>query len=169
MAERLKERKDMDKDFFWDLSTLFKSDEDWEKAFGKIDKYYEELAAYSGKLDNAVTIAEFLDKSASAERRLYNLYVYAHQRYDEDTRAEKAQGMYSRIATKVSQLVSLTAFAEPEVLALPDDKLKGLLESEKLSEHRFNLEKKLFPLAFRQKELLLLFASFVLYRLYLYW
>ena len=84
MAEQLKERKDMDQEFFWDLSTLFKSDEDWENAFAEIDKYFEELAAYSGKLNNAKIIAEFSDKMTLAERKLYNLYVYAHQRYDED-------------------------------------------------------------------------------------
>lgn len=141
MAEQLKERKDMNQEFFWDLSTLFKSDEDWENAFAEIDKYFEELAAYSGKLNNAKIIAEFSDKMTLAERKLYNLYVYAHQRYDEDTRAEKAQGMFSRMSTKASQLVSLTAFAEPEILSLPDDKLKELLASEKLSEHKFNMEK----------------------------
>ena len=33
MAAELKARKDMDKRYMWDLTQIYKTNEDWEKAF----------------------------------------------------------------------------------------------------------------------------------------
>ena len=36
MAEELKERKDMDPAFQWDLTSLYKDDKAWEEAFSQL-------------------------------------------------------------------------------------------------------------------------------------
>ena len=38
MAETMKERKDMDPQYMWDLSTLFKNDEEWNNALPELDE-----------------------------------------------------------------------------------------------------------------------------------
>jgi len=38
------------KQYTWDLSALFESDEQWEEAFGLAEKEIEEYAAYEGKI-----------------------------------------------------------------------------------------------------------------------
>ena len=72
--------------------------------------------------------------------RIENLYVYASQRHDEDTRQEQAQSMYSRIGTKFSDLISRVAFAEPEILSLPQETLETILNDPVVAPYKFNLE-----------------------------
>ena len=36
MAAELKSRKDMDKRYMWDLTQIYKTNEDWEKAFREL-------------------------------------------------------------------------------------------------------------------------------------
>lgn len=56
MNETLKERKDLDPQYMWDLSSLYKSDEEWEKTLPEIKADIQKLAAYQGKLKDAKTI-----------------------------------------------------------------------------------------------------------------
>ena len=53
MSEALKERKEMDPQYQWDLTKMYASDAEWEKAFAAIDPKIEALAAWEGKLNNA--------------------------------------------------------------------------------------------------------------------
>lgn len=65
MSEALKERKEMDPQYQWDLTKMYASDAEWEKAFAAIDPKIEALAAWEGKLNNAASIREFMmQKSA---------------------------------------------------------------------------------------------------------
>ena len=45
MAELLKERKDMDPAFTWDLATLYPSDADWEADFGRLEELTKTVEA----------------------------------------------------------------------------------------------------------------------------
>ena len=51
MSEALKERKEMDPQYQWDLTKMYASDAEWEKAFAAIDPKIEALAAWEGKLN----------------------------------------------------------------------------------------------------------------------
>ena len=44
MSEALKERKEMDPQYQWDLTKMYASDAEWEKAFAAIDPKIEALA-----------------------------------------------------------------------------------------------------------------------------
>ena len=46
MSEALKERKEMDPQYQWDLTKMYASDAEWEKAFAAIDPKIEALAAW---------------------------------------------------------------------------------------------------------------------------
>lgn len=50
MSETMKERKDMDPQYMWDLSTLFKNDEEWNNALPELDEMIKKLPEYQGKL-----------------------------------------------------------------------------------------------------------------------
>ena len=73
MSEALKERKEMDPQYQWDLTKMYASDAEWEKAFAAIDPKIEALAAWEGKLNNAASIREFYDAEIGVFRELENL------------------------------------------------------------------------------------------------
>ena len=82
MAEILKERSELDPQFQWDLTPMFEIDAAWETALDSLDADIESLAAFAGKLQDAVTIGAYLDASTEVGRKVERLYCYASQRHD---------------------------------------------------------------------------------------
>ena len=137
----IRERKDQDSRYTWDLSDLYVSDSAWEEDFGSIDSLIGKAASHSGKLSDAPAIRAFLEDEFILMRKLYNLGTYAFQRYCEDTRASEAQKMYMRINAKEAQADAATAYGTPEILSLPQEKLDELVNSGELRDYRYLMEK----------------------------
>nr|MCR5160965.1 oligoendopeptidase F [Lachnospiraceae bacterium] len=110
MFEQLKERKDMDPAFMWDLTKMYESDEAWEKAFAQVDPVIARTASFAGKLTDAENILAFFEASTELERVLDNVFSYASLRRSEDTRDTRAQSMYARAYGKYVEASSATAF-----------------------------------------------------------
>ena len=137
----VKERKEMDKAFTWDLSSLYTSDADWEKDFDEIGPKLDACAAFKGKLDCAENIRKFYDAQFALFRKLENILNYAMLRHSEDTRAAEAQRMYDRAFGTYARAMSALSFADPEILSLPEEELEAITADECLKEYRFILEK----------------------------
>ena len=140
MAEILKERSELDPQFQWDLIPMFESDAAWETALDSLDADIESLAAFAGKLTDAVTIGAYLDASTEVGRKVERLYCYASQRHDEDTRDDKAQSMYARIGSKYVKMAAALSFAQPEILSLPEETLTAIVNDPAVADYKFNLE-----------------------------
>ncbi len=140
MPEALQERQALDPRFQWDLTTLYTDDAAWEQAFAGVDETIQKLAAFAGTLTDAASIRAFLDASVAAERQLAKLYEYAFLRRSEDTRAPAAQSMAARMGAKLVQYSAAVAFAQPEILSLPEERLKAIVDDAQLAEHRFTME-----------------------------
>ena len=141
MPELLKERRELDPQFMWDLTSMYATDEEWEKALSTVEESIRKAAAFQGRLTDAPSLAAYLDAATELGRTLSNLYCYASMRRSEDTRAEAAQSMYARINANYVKAISAIAFAEPEILSLPQQTLDDIADQECLKNHRFTLEK----------------------------
>ncbi|MDD5940388.1 MAG: oligoendopeptidase F family protein [Lachnospiraceae bacterium] len=139
MAE-LKDRKDMDPRFEWDLATLYKSDEDWEKDLGTLRDDVAAQEQYRGRLNTAENILAYLQLDTALGRKISNLYTYAFLRLSEDTTQEKAQAMMQKAAGAYAEAAGRTSFATPEILSLPEEQLKKITESDTLRDYRFVLQ-----------------------------
>ncbi len=135
--EAIKERKDMDPNYMWDLTPLFKNDDEWEKELNGFDSKINELVSYQGKLADASTIHEFFEKETSSMRIFENVFCYASLRRSEDTRAKEAQQMYSKVMAKYVSFVSAISFAEPEILTLSQEKLEEIASSDVMKDYAF--------------------------------
>lgn len=147
MAEQLKDRKDMDPAFLWDLSSLFKDDEEWEEAFAGLSQKVDAVAAFDGKIvqaddgETAKNIRALLEAETELDLLLSDLFSYANLRRSEDTRAPQAQKMYARIYAKYVEAVTRTAFVQPQILSLSEQTLRKVMETETLAPYRFVMEK----------------------------
>lgn len=140
MPDTLKDRSEIDSQYKWDLTRLYKDDAAWEQELADLNRQVQTVAAFAGRLKEAKTIREYLDASVTLSRTLSNLYCYASMRRSEDTRAEAAQSMYARISAAYAGAVAALSFAEPEILALPEETLREIQEDDCLQEYRFVLE-----------------------------
>ena len=58
----IKERNEIDSAYMWDLTPLFKSDEEWEKELDSFDEKVSALVKYQGTLKDAKTIHGFYEE-----------------------------------------------------------------------------------------------------------
>ncbi|MBQ3836625.1 MAG: oligoendopeptidase F, partial [Treponema sp.] len=75
-SNAIPERKDVPASDKWDLTTLFKSDGDWEKALAKIEGDAKAVAAFQGKL--ASNPAELLSALKAYEELWKNIELVAN-------------------------------------------------------------------------------------------
>jgi len=159
----LKERSEMDPAFEWDLSTLYKDDEGFEEALKAVDASIARTAAYEGTLNNAETIHAYLKESSALSLEMNNIFTYASLRRTEDTRDSKAQSMYGRAYAKYVEASAATAFAEPEILSLPDEEINAFICNDELKDYRFYLQdllrSKAHTLSAREESLLAQFGE----------
>ncbi len=146
----------------WDLSPLYASHEAWEESFENVKKkFWDEISELKGQVaSQPENVKKLFHLTFGLEQELMNLYTYAHLRHDEDVAHETHKTAYDRISTLLHQFSEATAWIEPELLSLPEEKLKKLAESVDLSDYKMVLDKtarlKPHTLTAREEELLAL-------------
>ena len=75
MAEnRIPERNEIEEKYKWNLTTLFESDEAWEKALNSVDEPAEKCASYAGRLmESPKVLREYLDETQLLLRKLNDI------------------------------------------------------------------------------------------------
>ena len=147
LAEKTQERTAIDKRFHWNVESLCSSWEAWEeelKQWGRGEKepHWPELSAYRERWKQSPEdLKELVELCCKIDRHLSKLYTYAHLRHDEDVAGETAKKAYSRIMSLIYAFRQETAWIEPEMLQLPEEVLKRLIDSPALKDYVFHLEK----------------------------
>ena len=125
----------------WDLESLYSSTKLWDEDFAKLETLAENFADYKGRLaESPAVFKAAIEASDTFDRLSEKLYTYAHLRSDENTSIGVNRARVDRICAKLAELSALEAWFEPEVMAIPDDRMKELLESEELSFYRRSIE-----------------------------
>src|SRR5690606_5819212 len=107
MAEMgsLPKRSEVDKQFVWAIEDLYATDELWEKEFNEIKEKLQDVSAYRGRLsESAKTLLEFLQFSDRLNMMMERVYVYANQRYHEDTANSKYQDFADKAGVLLVQM-----------------------------------------------------------------
>lgn len=122
--QTFKKRSDIPKEYTWDLESIYAHNEDWERDFQMIQQKLPELAALQGTLaQSGEALLRVLQKRDEIYQTVERLYVYASMRKDEDTTNSTYQGMADRAMQLFVQTSTCCAFIEPEILALPQERL----------------------------------------------
>ncbi len=137
-----KKRNEIDDNYKWDLSLIYKSDDEWYKDFEKYSKEVDEISKFKGKLTtSANNLLDYIEYSLNYERRLYKLYFYAHLKLDSDTTNPKSQEMSGKILELLNKFEENESFANPELMNVEYDVIEKFMNEEpKLKEYKFLLE-----------------------------
>ncbi|MBI2863968.1 MAG: oligoendopeptidase F, partial [Chloroflexi bacterium] len=129
--EKLPKRHEIPKEQTWDLESIYASDADWEKDYGRVNASYPQLAACQGSLgSSAQTLLSCLKQRDELLIMLEQILTYAHMRRDENNTNTTYQALADRSLTLATKVSSAIAFFTPEILAMPDDKLDAFLVEE---------------------------------------
>jgi len=126
----------------WDLSSLFPSDDAWEKAFARWEKRIAGYGKFQGRLaEGAKTLAACLKFDLDFDRAGERLGTYAHLKTAEDTANSVYQRMQGRFISAVSRASQASSYIRPEILSIPAGKLKRLLADKRVVPYRLMLER----------------------------
>ena len=142
-------REECDKKYQWHIEDLYASDDLWQKDYELLEKSIPELASYEGRLGEGVhTFLEYMNKKQEIMKRFEAVYVYANQKYHEDTGNAVYQKLTAQAQMLSLKLSSATVFEEPELLAVGKEVIDGwFAESEDMELYR-----RFFYELFRQQE-----------------
>ena len=140
--EKVKTRDMIDEKYKWKIEKVYKDTDDFESDFSRLKEFVPKLKEFSGKLGHGKNLLHFEKLNEEASRIAEKLYVYAHQRSDEDTANTEFQILKSKIDTYLAEFKSSTAFFVPEILELPEGTIdKELEEVPELKLYDFALKK----------------------------
>lgn len=137
-----KTRSEIDVNDTWDLSLIFKNEEEFNKALSDTKEEISKIKNYEGRiLESSNSLLSFLELTDDIERKLYKLYYYAHLNLDVDTTSTHYQEMEGKVTNLLQEESVLTSFVLPELLKGDfETVLKYISENKKLEKYRFNLE-----------------------------
>ncbi|WP_455716838.1 oligoendopeptidase F [Anaerosporobacter sp.] len=135
-------REEVNQEDKWAIEDLFSTDEDWKKEYVLVKEYCDRLQNYKGRLgESASTLVEYFNLLFKTEYHFERVYVYANEKYHENT----ANAIYQNLADQANglevTLKSASAFCTPEILSIPEKTIEQFLSSnEELQEYRRILE-----------------------------
>ena len=129
MANKLKKRNEVEPQHKWKIEDLYQNDEQWQEEVEVINTLVDELKQYQGKLgDSAESLYSFLSLSDKVDQLVERVYVYANQKFHEDT----TNGTYQELADKATNVMmtvnSALSFTTPEILTIPEERIRGFYE-----------------------------------------
>ena len=133
----LKSRKEMDPQYMWDLSHIFPTREAWEKAYQEAEALCKPGSEVAGTLgDSADSLLAGLNVVIDALRAVELVYLYASLNKSGDQGDAEAQTLEARAVTLYVKLSTVTSFVDPEILAIPEDKLAAYMADPRLAVYR---------------------------------
>ena len=140
--EKQRTREEIEEKYKWDLTTIYKDDEEFLSNYDLVNNKIYEIENYRGRiLENSKTLLEFLELSDDIDRKMSKLYYYSHLKFDQDTTNIKAQELKGKVDNIFTKYSELSSFIAPEMYKKPYEEVKKLVEeNEQLEKYRFNLE-----------------------------
>ncbi|MBO5656863.1 MAG: oligoendopeptidase F [Agathobacter sp.] len=135
---KLRKRNEIPVQYQWRMQDMFATDELWEAEAAKVLELAEEMKQYQGKLTSSPQVLlEAFVKSEELEYHATRVYVYANQKYHEDTNVSKYQGYAAKAGNIMVAISSATSYVNPEILAAEESVFEEFFKAEpKLEKYR---------------------------------
>lgn len=141
-------REEIPQQYKWKMEDMYATEEAWEADFVRLQKGIEELQKFEGTLgqspEKLLKMHETCDELNQIAEKVY---VYANQRLHENTGNAYYQGLSGKAQMVIVQMGEASSFIEPELLNIPEDELKKMLQAEGLKKYETYYKR-----LFRRKE-----------------
>ena len=134
-------RKDCPAAEKWQLSDIYATREDWQKARDGIPAELTAIQSFKGRLHDPQALLDCLTKQDEMEIALSAVFAWARMMADTDTANQEHQADAASVMPLLDKVGAATAFIEPELLALPEETLRSLPDAlPGLAKYRFRLQ-----------------------------
>lgn len=139
----------------WDLTSLFKTDDEWEKALSQIEPLAKEIATYKGKLSSSKeTLLEALTKLSNLYQITEIVENYASLQHNADEGDQNALNKQGRAQMTAVNAFSELSFFDSEVTAIENNKIEQWIEEPEFADYKIYIQKLLHlkPYILSEKE-----------------
>lgn len=120
-----RKREEQRREDCWAMEDLYASDGLWEDDFKKFSEELKSFSRYQGRLgESADILLEALQELDQLSCRLGYIYIYAEQKYHEDTGNSTYQGLSARACRLNMEMDQATAYVEPELMQISELRLE---------------------------------------------
>ena len=163
-TKTIPERKDIPDSDKWDLTTLFKTNEEWEKSLAQVDEQVTKIAAFKGKLATSSDILlSALQAYEQFSKNIELVWNYASLQNCQDQSDAQALDREGRVQMAYAKASAALSFFETEILAIPDDSIRTWITKPEFNDYRIYIEKilhqKPYTLSEKEERLLALQAQ----------
>lgn len=124
-------RKNYDEDLKWNVKDLFGDSEEYEKTYKELEEKIPVLISYQNHLlDSAKTLYEALSFDSDFNKKLEQVYIYAHIQNDQDTTDTHFQSLYGQAYRLYQKYCEASSFIVPELLKQDYKVVEKYLEEE---------------------------------------
>ncbi len=155
MAKTIPERSQIPASDKWDLSTLYKSDSDWEKDLSLIPSLTAKFTSYKGKLgQSSQSLLEALKAFEDLYKKLETVYCYASLLHSGDESDSSAQDKEGRASMAYANAGAEGSWFSPELMSIPDETIAEWSELPEFKDYKIFLQKELHfkPYTLSEKE-----------------
>ena len=138
------ERSEVAEKYRWNVEEIYPSYEAWQKEKAEVEEKYVQFdyaKAYQGKLGDKKQLLALLTLQYEGVRKAEKLYLYASMKRDEDLRNAKWTSAVSSMQSLFAAFMAKTSFIEPELTALPEEKLKEYIADKEFSDYDYILQR----------------------------
>ena len=117
-------RETIPEQYVWRMTDIYADDAQWEQDFARVQQMTEEMAAFSGHMQEDGQLEAALLLYEQLNRTLEQVYMYAHMQQDLDNASAKYQSMNDRAQSLLFGMQEALAFFLPELTAMDPQTLR---------------------------------------------
>ncbi len=133
MAEQIQKRDEIDAKYKWDLTHIFRDQEEWEKAYAHAMECVQKAAEFDGKVADDPKGA--VRAVTGLEEVIMPIFEYAFLMKETDNTDPNAQALKDRAMRLYVTAMTQTAFLQPELLEMPEEELKALAQDPEMKDY----------------------------------
>ena len=135
-------RKDIPESDKWDLSSIYKSNEEWEENLKVLPSLTEKVVQYKGRLgESSDVLLEALKALEEAELRMETVYHYASLQHEADEDDSSATDRDGRAMMAYTRMMSDLSFIDPEIQSVDETKLREWISLPEFKDYKIYIEK----------------------------
>ena len=141
----LRKRSEIPDIYKWKLEDIYPTDQDWENEVELALKLAGEIRELEGKLgDSAAVLLDYFKRMDQLSYYTGRIEIYSNERMHQDTRVPKYQAYVAKCDDCMVKISGFTSFANPEILAIPEERIAAFYEEEPQLLHYKRLIDQLF-------------------------
>src|SRR5260370_17142543 len=126
----------------WDLTHIFKSEEEYRKSFSDLKHCCSSITEFKGHLgDSPETLLRCLEFEKCFEQISERLAHYSSLKNSEDSSNNENLSRRAELTNLLTKVHEAASYINPEIQAIPDDKFQRFLDDPVLTTWKISLRK----------------------------